>query len=137
MADVPPSFLGRGWHFPPVFTAKGRDVWQVAEEEDIQQSLQILLSTVPGERVMLEDFGCDLDRFMFEEMDRSLTNSLSGLIKDALLQYEPRITVEQVDAEPDHEVDGLLQIHVTYRVMATNSRYNLVYPFYLTEGSPP
>ncbi|CAG0964789.1 hypothetical protein ANRL2_01170 [Anaerolineae bacterium] len=137
MASAPSSFLGTGWHFPPTFTENGRDVWRVADEEDIQQSLQILLATAQGERVMLEDFGCDLNRFVFEEMDRSLRNSLAGFVKVALLRYEPRIAVEDVEAEPSNETEGLLLIHVVYRVPATNSRFNLVFPFYLNEGAQP
>ncbi len=129
------SFLGKGWHFPPTFTERGRDIWQVADEEDIQQSLYILLATAQGERVMLEGFGCDLNRFVFEEADRSLGNHLTGIIKTALLRYESRVKVEKVEAEISHEADGLLLIHVVYQVLATNSRYNLVYPFYLNEGA--
>ncbi len=129
------SFLGRGWHFPPSFTDNGRDVLQVSDEEDIQQSLQILLATAQGERVMLEDFGCDLNRFVFEEMDRSLGNSLTSFIKTAFLRYEPRIELEKVETEASGDVEGLLLIHVVYRVLATNSRFNLVYPFYLNEGT--
>lgn len=135
MTSASLSFLGKGWHFPPTFTERGRDVWQVADDEDIQQSLHLLLATAQGERVMLEDFGCDLNRFVFEEMDRSLSNRLAGAVKTALLRYEPRIKVENVEAEISSESEGLLLIHVVYQVLATNSRYNLVYPFYLNEGT--
>ena len=135
MADVSPSFLGNGWHFPPSFTDNGRDVWQVADEADIQQSLQILLATAQGERVMLEDFGCDLNRFVFEEVDHSLSKDLAAVVKTALLHYEPRITVEDVGVDAGDGAEGLLYIHVVYRVLATNSRFNLVFPFYLNEGA--
>jgi len=135
VADSSPSFLGKGWHFPPSFTDNGRDVLRVADEEDIQQSLQILLATAPGERVMLEDFGCDLAGFLFEEMDRSLATRLAGVVEDALLLYEPRIVVESVEADASDEVDGLLLIHVVYSVPATNSRYNWVFPFYQKEAA--
>ena len=137
MASAASSFLGKGWHFPPSFTENGRDVWRVADEEDIQQSLHILLATAQGERVMLEDFGCDLNRFVFEEMDRSRRNSLAGFVKAALSRHEPRIAVEAVEAEPGGETEGLLLIHIVYRVLATNSRFNLVFPFYLNEGAQP
>ncbi len=136
MASAPPSFLGTGWHFPPSFTDNGQDVWRVADEEDIQQSLHILLTTAQGERVMLEDFGCDLNRFVFEEMDRSLANGLARTVMDALLRYEPRIDVEKVEAVTS-ETEGQLLIHVIYRVLATNSRFNLVFPFYQKEGAQP
>jgi len=133
MANGAPSFLGKGWHFPPTFTASGRDVWRVADEEDIQQSLYILLSTAQGERVMREDFGASLNPFMFEEMDGSLRNSVTVYIRKALLRHEPRISVEKVDVTASNDAEGVLLIHLTYRVLATNSRFNLVYPFYLNE----
>jgi len=133
MANGAFSFLGKGWHFPPTFTANGRDVWSVADEEDIRQSLQILLSTAQGERVMREDFGCDLNRFMFEKMDGNLRKNVATYIKKALLRHEPRIEVEKVEAEASRESEGVLLIQVVYRVPATNSRFNLVYPFYLNE----
>lgn len=134
MTSASSSFLGKGWHFPPSFTENGRDIWRVADEEDIQQSLHVLLATAQGERVMLEDFGCDLNRFVFEEADRNLGNHLAGIVKAALLRHEPRIEVEKVEAEISRETEGLLLIHVVYQVLATNSRYNLVYPFYRNEG---
>jgi phage baseplate assembly protein W len=137
MASASSSFLGTGWHFPPSFTKNGQDVWRVADEEDIQQSLHILLATAQGERAMREDFGCDLNRFAFEEMDRGLDNRLASFVKSTLLRYEPRIEVEKVETEASGETEGLLLIHVVYRVLATNSRFNLVYPFYLNEGAQP
>lgn len=129
-----PSFLGRGWHFPPTFGDGGREVWQVSGTEDIQQSLHILLATAQGERVMLEDFGCDLRRFAFAGMDRDLGNTLAAAIKTALLRHEPRIQVETVAVERG-ETEGWVSIQVVYRVPSTNSRFNLVYPFYLDEGA--
>jgi len=134
MADAPLSFLGKGWHFPPCFTDNGRDVWRVAGEEDIRQSLQIVLATAPGERVMQDDFGCDLNQFVFDEMDRSLMTRLTGVVNDALLLNEPRIVVEDVEVKPGDR-DGVLLVQVAYRVPTTNSRYNWVFPFYQKEGT--
>lgn len=134
MTGGAPSFLGKGWHFPPTFSENGQSVWSVADEADIQQSLHILLTTAPGERVMREDFGCDLNRFVFEEMDSSLRSSVIAQVKAALLRHEPRIKVEKVDVEASSETVGMLLIQVIYLVPATNSRFNLVYPFYLNEG---
>ena len=129
------SFLGRGWHFPPRFSRHGADVWTVAEEEDIQQSLRILLSTEQGERVMREDFGCDLRRLLFEEMTRSLVTDLTGMVTDAVLYYEPRIDLERVEVDTGDEVSGTLWIRIAYTVRSTNSRFNLVFPFYLNEAT--
>ncbi|WP_333873261.1 GPW/gp25 family protein [Methylobacter sp.] len=129
------SFLGKGWSFPPAFSRNGRDVQRVSEHEDIQQSLQILLNTAQGERIMREDFGCDLQRFMFEEVSQSLINSLTRLITDAVLYYETRIELNAIDVNESAEIDGLLSIAIDYTVRSTNSRFNLVYPFYLNEAS--
>jgi phage baseplate assembly protein W len=131
------SFLGRGWSFPPSFSANGKDVTMVAEEEDIQQSLQILLATAQGERVMQEDFGCDLHRFLFEEISQSMINSLTGMLTDALLYYEPRISLNNVNVEESTDISGLLLISIDYTVRSTNSRFNMVYPFYLNEAVNP
>lgn len=129
------SFLGKGWGFPPSFSQNGRDVESVSEHLDIQQSLQILLSTAQDERIMREDFGCDLQRFMFEEVSQSLINSLTRLITDAVLYYETRIVLNAVHIDKSAEIEGLLLIALDYKVRSTNSRFNLVYPFYLSEAS--
>lgn len=129
------SFLGQGWGFPPSFSKNGRDMQRVAEHQDIQQSLYILLGTAQNERIMREDFGCDLQRFMFEEISQSLINSLTALITDAVSYYETRIKLNNVLVDQDGQVDGLLTITLDYTVRSTNSRFNLVYPFYLNEAS--
>ena len=134
-SDTDASFLGKGWGFPPGFSQNGRDVLQVSEQEDIQQSLFILLCTAQGERIMREDFGCDLQRFMFEEISQSLINSLTRLITDAVLYYEPRIVLNAVDIDDSEQYQGLINISIDYTIRSTNSRFNLVYPFYLNEAS--
>lgn len=135
MSNTENSFLGKGWSFPPGFSQNGRDVQRVSEHQDIQQSLFILLSTAQNERIMREDFGCDLQRFMFEEVSQSLVNSLTALITDAVLYYETRIVLNNVLVDESDKVEGLLTITIDYTVRSTNSRFNLVYPFYLNEAS--
>ena len=85
------SFLGTGWGFPPTFTKGGAEVEMASGVEDVHQSLQILLSTRLGERVMQDDFGCDLSYVLFEEVDQGLINSLTSIISDAILYHEPRM----------------------------------------------
>jgi|SRR5271157_6550754 len=131
-----PSFLGTGWNFPPTFTEGGADVATVSDAEDIHQSLQILFATSLGERVMQDDYGCDLGRFLFEEIDRSLINSLTGLVSDAILFHEPRIALNNLQISDGEAVAGLLLIQIDYTIRTTNSRYNMVYPFYLSEAIP-
>src|SRR6476620_302056 len=94
--SIDQAFLGTGWSFPPAFTQGGADVALVSGAEDIQQSLQILLSTRLGERVMQDEFGCDLHGVLFEEIDQGLINTLNSMIADAILYHEPRITLDQL-----------------------------------------
>jgi len=129
------DFTGRGWAFPPTFFAGGGEVSMVEGEEDIMQSLQILLSTSLNERVMLGDFGCALDSYLFEEIDQALVTNLERTISDAILNHEGRIKVDNVNVETDEAVVGLLRITVTYSIRTTNNRYNLVFPFYLNEAN--
>lgn len=136
MADDRP-FLGVGWSFPPTFTRGGADVELVAGEEDIHQSLRILLSTALGERVLLEDFGCDLSVFVFSTVDQSLINGVRGIVSDAILYHEPRIKLNKVDVSESQIHEGVLLISIAYTSRSTNSRYNMVYPFYVKEGATP
>jgi uncharacterized protein len=127
------AYLGRGWAFPPEFGPNGSDVATVAAEEDIAQSLTILFGTALGERVMRETYGCDLTRYMFEEMDQSLLTSINDAVSDAILYNEPRIRLDGVDAKIDDREAGRVLISIRYTVRANNTRFNLVYPFYLIE----
>lgn len=129
------SFFGQGWSFPPEFYANGGEVELVAGEEDIRQSLLIILSTATGERTMFSQFGCALSQFMFEEIDQGLINGLQNLISDALLNNEPRIRVISVNIGTTGAQGGVVLIQVEYLVRTTNNRYNLVYPFYIFEAS--
>ena len=128
------SFLGTGWSFPPNFSRGGADVEMVSGVQDIQQSLQILFATQLGERVMQDEFGCDLNGFLFEEMNQSLINGLTGMISDAVIYHEPRIKLDQLEITESPSEQGLLLISLHYTVKSTNSRYNMVYPFYLNEA---
>jgi len=131
------AFLGRGWAFPPSFTAGGAEVETVAGADDIHQSLQILLGTVPGERVMQEAFGCDLHSQVFAEVDQGLVNTITHLVKDAIIDFEARIDLDGVDVQRSTTEAACLLISVQYTVRATNSRFNMVFPFYLMEATPP
>lgn len=133
--DHDSSFLGTGWSFPPQFTDKGGDVQMASAADDIQQCLQILLATAQGERVMQENFGADLRAFQFEEIDQSLINRLSSLVSDAILYYEPRIALNNIDVSESPLQPGLLLIRIAYTIRSTNSRYNMIYPFYLNEAA--
>jgi phage baseplate assembly protein W len=129
------TFLGVGWKFPPSFDRSSGSIMLVSEEEDIRESLFILLSTKPGERVMLPDYGCDLHKMVFESIDSSLISEMKGLIEHSILLFEPRIILNKIDIRPDNNTDGLLLIDVHYTIRKTNKRSNMVYPYYIIEGN--
>ena len=131
------SFLGTGWAFPPSFAAEGAQIETVSGPEDVHQSLKILLATQLGERIMRETFGADLSMLVFEEFDQSLINRASSLISVAIDRHERRVEVLGVDVTRDQTEPYLLSIKLTYAIRGTNSRYNMVYPFFLCEGTMP
>ncbi|MDR3061992.1 MAG: GPW/gp25 family protein [Dysgonamonadaceae bacterium] len=128
------SYLGTGWAFPPRFI-KGKGVEMVDSEEDIRQSLQILLSTVPGERMFRFDYGCNIRQWVFEELNLSTETLIIDCIEQAILHFEPRIEVEKVLLETKDKQEGILWINIDYRIRRTNNRSNMVYPFYFKEGT--
>ncbi|RDU97549.1 GPW/gp25 family protein [Trinickia dinghuensis] len=128
-------FLGRGWQFPPTFDKASAGVQMAEAEEDIRQSLRILFNTAPGERIMLPGYGCALQQHVFDLMNANTLTLLETLISDAVLRYEPRILLENVDFDLSDATDGLLRITLTYLVRQTNTRSNMVFPFYLAEGT--
>ena len=125
------AFLGRGWSFPPVLTDSG--VKMSAYEQDIEESLRVLFGTSPGERVNRYDYGCPLRRYAFEPMTTETTVRMRNDITRAVILFEPRITLEEVSFE-ERKAEGLLLILLTYTIIRTNNRNNMVYPFYLNEG---
>lgn len=127
-------FLGTGWGFPPNFDKYKKSVVMISDEEDIRSSLEILLSTDIGERIMQPTYGCDLKRLLFEPLDTSLKAYIRDLIETAILYYEPRIQLDDISLETKPN-QGLIEITLEYTVRTTNSRYNFVYPFYLKEGT--
>jgi phage baseplate assembly protein W len=131
------GFLGRGWSFPPRFAPGGGDVATVAAEEDIRQSLAILFATEAGERAMRPDYGGSLMPAMFAEVDQGLISELRLRIRKAVLFHEPRIALERVDITESDAVPGLLAISLIYNIRSSNSRYNMVFPFYLREATGP
>ena len=128
------SFLGTGWGFPPTFSKTTGSVNMLSDEADIQSSLEILLSTRQGERVLRYDYGCNLDELVFEPLTTTFKTYIKDLISTAILYYEPRIAVNKIELDDTEEVEGKILISIDYTVRSTNSRYNYVYPYYLTES---
>jgi phage baseplate assembly protein W len=132
------DFLGRGLGFPPTFTKSslaGGDIVMVEGALDIQQSLQILLSTRPGERVLQPDFGCNLDTMLFEPLTLSLLSLMQNTVKTAIIRHEPRIIVNDVRMNASSQLEGSVMIQVDYTIRSNNSRFNFVFPFYIQEGT--
>lgn len=129
------SFLGTGWAFPPEFNKKANDVKLVSEEDDIRESLSILLSTSPGERIMQPSYGCGLRSMIFESISEGSVTELKDIVERAILFFEPRVTLNAVNVDTERVYDGVLEIILDYTVRATNSRSNMVYPFYFKEGT--
>ena len=126
------DFLGKGWKYP-VSVKQGKI--DVSEGEDsIRESIMIILGTSKGERVMRPDFGCGINELVFAPNNTSTATLMDFYIKEALLKWEPRIEVLDVSVSPDEEEGNKLIINIEYMVRSTNTKRNLVYPFYLTEG---
>lgn len=128
------AYLGTGWSFPPTFLPS-EGVSLVSAEEDICQSLQILLSTSLGERVLQPTYGCNLTELMFEPLSPTVTGNIKELVRTAILYHEPRIRLNGLNLSLDPETQGLVLISVDYTIRSTNSRFNFVFPFYLQEGA--
>ena len=128
-------FIGRGWSFPPSFNQAAGSVEMLEQEADIASSLEILLSTVRGERVMLPQYGCNLDELVFESLDTRMKTLMTDKIESAILYHEPRIELEKVILNDTQELEGVILIEINYRVKTTNSRFNFVFPFYKLEGT--
>jgi uncharacterized protein len=131
--QISSTFLGRGWAFP-VGVEAGQTA-TAAYDDDVRQAILIILGTDPGERVMRPDFGAGLSAFVFEPLNPATMEALRQRVLEALIDWEPRIDVESVTATADVTDVGKVLIEMSYRVRATNSHANLVYPFYLQEGS--
>lgn len=131
------SFLGTGWSFPPSFDPETGTVELVSDQADIHQSLNILLSTSLGERVMQPKYGCNLNDHLFESLNSSVIGYIKDLVEHAILFYEPRILADKIEVTGQDSFDlfeGRFTISVEYTIPETNSRFNYVYDYYKNEA---
>jgi len=129
------DYLGRGWWMPVMLDWRTGRVREVEYEEDIRQSIRIIVETSQGERVMRPDFGCGIHDLVFAAMDSETLQRVRSTVEDALRRFEARIEVVEVNVIEDLSLtDGRLQIEVDYRIRRTNQIGNLVFPFYFREG---
>jgi phage baseplate assembly protein W len=124
------TFVGRGFSWPMQVDHTG-SIKLTDSAEDIDRSIQIVLLTAPGERLMRPQFGCRIWDLLFEPITPNLLGLIAEAVRSALAQWEPRIEVDDVQPAGDEDDDGLVRIMISYRVRATNDRRNLVYPFYV------
>lgn len=129
------DFLGTGWSFPPEFNETEGKLIMTTDVEDINNSLIILLSTRPGERVMFPDYGCDLQEMLFKPLNLTLITQMKGIIERAILYHEPRINILSIDIDTQEELEGEVLIKIDYEVRNTNTRSNIVFPFYKGEAT--
>jgi uncharacterized protein len=128
------EFIGKGWSFPPAFDKDTGSTAMSTGVQDIFESLHILLSTTIGERVMRPDYGCNLRDYVFDPMNVAMDGYIRKLVEDAIIYFEPRITLEKVNVDLLGN-EGIMWINVDFRIDATNSRANYVYPYYIKEGT--
>ena len=131
---MPNMFTGKGWPFPVRPSAHGK-FFYVGGDEKIRQSVWIILSTAPGERLMRPDFGCRIHDLVFQPNSAAVRGLIREQVRDALIRYEPRIDLIEIRVEQSEEAENLLLIFIDYKVRSNNVFYNLVYPFFLNEGA--
>jgi phage baseplate assembly protein W len=132
------AFLGRGWAMPVQLDLRTGTVAVSEYEDDIRQSILLIVETAPGERVMRPNFGCGIHELVFESPDSATLNRVQSVVEDALRQYEARIEVNGVTVRYEPQLsDGRLTIEVEYRIRKTNQLGNFVFPFYFKEGGQP
>ena len=135
MSESTTLFLGKGWSFPPTFNRQDKRIDIVSYEDDIYQSLMLILSTSPGERVMHPTFGCGLKMMIFDVITESTVTEITDLVERAILFFETRITLNSVVVNVDDYYEGRIDILLDYTIRKINTRSNMVYPFYFSEGT--
>jgi uncharacterized protein len=128
------NIIGQGWSFPIKVNAKGGLDWSNGPDR-IQAAIWLILSTSPGERLMLPTFGAGIKDYVFESNSQIVCARLQSAIQKALTQWEPRIQVVSVQASPSPDQASLVLVSINYQILNTNELYNMVYPFFLTEGT--
>lgn len=135
--DERKDFLGRGWAMPVELDLRTGHVAHAAYEEDIRQSIRIILETSPGERVMRPNFGCGIHELVFASLDSTTMARIRSVVQEALGRFEARIDVLEVTVDENASTEGQLLVEIEYRVRKTNQIGNLVFPIYFREGGRP
>ncbi len=128
------EILGKGWRFPITLDTNS-SISESDFEDNIRESIKIILGTAKGERVMRPDFGCGIHNHVFGVINTTTISLIKTSVEESLRTFEPRIEVTKVTVDVKELEFGKLNINIEYRVIRTNNQFNMVYPFYLTEGS--
>jgi hypothetical protein len=133
VADFP--LVGTGWAYPLGVTSGG-GIRLISGPDDVDSAIRLILSTRPGDRLMRPQFGCRIWELVFAPIDANTVGRARRYVRDALYQWEPRITVTSVriGTYPDH---GLLTIEIAYDLRSTLDRRTLVHPFYVIPHEEP
>ena len=134
MASTAKAFLGRGWKFPVQIDPTTGRIAMSEFEQDIRESISIILATAPGERVMRPDFGCGIHNLVFSTMSTITMGLFESRVREALTRFEARIEILNLEVFSKEPGKGKLEINLSCRVRDTNTEFNFVFPFYLTEG---
>jgi phage baseplate assembly protein W len=129
------SFLGRGWKFPVGVNPTTGRIAMSELEQDIRESIRIILGTAPGERVMRPEFGCGIHELVFSALNRATLGLFESRVRESINQFEARVEILNLDISTREADRGKLAIELSCRIRDTNSEFNLVFPFYLTEGA--
>jgi phage baseplate assembly protein W len=128
------EFLGKGWKYPVGVEADG-SISSSSYEVNIRESIMLILGTAKGERLMRPEFGCSIHEYSYSTMDILTQRMIENAIYEALVTWEPRIEVNEIKTLPERALEGKLLISIDYKVRRSNTQVNLVYPFYLKEGT--
>jgi uncharacterized protein len=131
--DQTKNFLGSGWKFPPRLDSRGR-IELVHQEQDVEEAIRMILMTRKGERPMRPEFGCQIHDLIFDPNDAATAGLARRYVQESLMRWEPRIQVLTVTANPDRQYPDRLLISVDYKLITTQERRNLVFPFYVIPG---
>jgi phage baseplate assembly protein W len=129
------DFLGCGWKFPVQVSPTTGRIEISKYEQDVREAIWIILSTAKGERVMRPDFGCGIHDLVFDPVSAATVGEVENNVREALINWEPRIEIINLEVSDQESFNGKLLINIDYRVRSTNNEFNLVYPFYFSEGA--
>lgn len=130
----PKAFLGVGLKFPIQVDKNTGRMKTSSYEEDIKEAIRIILSTRKGERIRNREFGCGIHEYMFSTLDFTTISAIKHEVELSLVLWEPRIKDIAVAVDTGSK-EGVIRIEISYVVRSTNSPFNLVFPFYINEGS--